>query len=256
MGPTLRYEVRLPVFEGPLDLLLYLIEREELDITLVALAQVTDQYLAYVQGLSHRDARDLSGFLVVAAKLLLLKSLALLPRPSPLPPEAEEAGEELVHQLQVYKKFKEIAMLLGKREEQGLRCYVRTAPTARLAPQLELDMEGVTLQDLLVAVQRALEALPAPPVDEVISPITLTVADQIARIEEQLARRPSVCFSELLVGARSRVETIVTLLAVLELVKQDRILVRQEQLFGEIIIERATTSDISAVGQPAEHPAT
>lgn len=253
MGQTLRYEVRLPVFEGPLDLLLYLIEREELDITLVALAQVTDQYLAYVQGLSHRDVRDLSNFLVVAAKLLLLKSLALLPRPSTLPPEAEEAGEELVHQLQVYKKFKEIAMLLGKREEQGLRCYVRTAPAARFAPQLELDMEGITLQDLLTAVQRALEALPAPPVDEVIAPITLTVAEQIARIEEHLARRPSVCFSELLAGAHSRVEIIVTLLAVLELVKQDRVFVRQEQLFGEIVIERATMSEEAAAAQPAEH---
>ncbi|MCX7680645.1 MAG: segregation/condensation protein A [Anaerolineae bacterium] len=246
MGQSSRYEVRLPVFEGPLDLLLYLIEREELDITLVALAQVTDQYLAYVRELSHRDVRELSNFLVVAAKLLLIKSLALLPRPSRLPPEAEEAGEELVHQLQVYKQFKEVAALLGRREEQGLRCYVRTCSPVKPTPQL--DMEGITLQDLLAAVQRALEALPAPPVDEVISPVTLTVADQIAYIERQLARRASVYFSELLAGARSRLEIIVTLLAVLELIKQDRISVRQERLFGDILIERAVTSEPSAAG--------
>ncbi len=249
-----RYEVRLPVFEGPLDLLLYLIEREELDITLVALAQVTDQYLAYLQEMTHRDVREMTSFLVIAAKLLLIKSLALLPRPARLPPEAEEAGEELVHQLQVYKKFKELASLLASREEQKLRSYVRTASPVRPAPQL--DMEGVTLDALLIAVQRALAAFPAPPVDEVVSPVTITVADQIARIEEQLARRPRICFSELLAGAGSRVEIIVTLLAVLELIKQDRILVHQEHLFGEIIIERMIAAETFSAGQSASHSAT
>jgi|YNPBryantNP2012_1023418.scaffolds.fasta_scaffold09694_2 segregation and condensation protein A len=249
-----RYEVRLPVFEGPLDLLLYLIEREELDITLVALAQVTDQYLAYLQELTHRDVRELSNFLVIAAKLLLIKSLALLPRPARLPPEAEEAGEELVHQLQIYKKFKELASLLAGREEQKLRSYVRTASPVRPAPQL--DMEGITLDALLTAVRRALAAFPAPPVDEVVSPVTITVADQIARIEEQLARRPRIHFSELLTGAGSRVEIIVTLLAVLELIKQDRILVHQEHLFGEIIVERAMAAATSSAGQSASHSTT
>ncbi len=250
------YEIRLPVFEGPLELLLHLIEREELDITTVALAQVTDQYLAYLEGLEERRARELADFLVVAAKLLLIKSLALLPRPPALPSEAEEVGDDLVRQLQVYKRFKEIASLLQEREERGLHGYVRIASLPPFEP--ELDVGDVTYQDLVTAAQEALNAKPAPPVGEVVTPVTVTIADQIAHIEEQLERRHRIRFSFVLSQAHTRVEVIVTLLALLELIKQDRVQVQQERLFGDIIIQRAPSPAVTsaATDVPTTNPAT
>jgi segregation and condensation protein A len=233
------YEIRLPVFEGPLDLLLHLIEREEMDVTTVALAQVTGQYLAYLAELEHRQVKELADFLVVAAKLVLIKSRSLLPRPPALTPEAQDVGDELVRQLQVYKRFKEIGALLHEREQQGLRGYVRIAPLPHLEPQL--DLGDVTFHDLLAAVQEALEAIPAPPVGQVVAPITVTVAEQI------------VCI--ILSAATTRVEVIVTLLALLELIKQDQISVRQEKLFGQIIIEQQTLADAAPAGVPTTRPA-
>jgi segregation and condensation protein A len=230
------YQIQLPVFEGPLDLLLHLVEREELDITTIALAQVTDQYLAYLAELEKRRAGELAEFLVVAAKLLLIKSQALLPRPPTLTAEEEDVGEDLVRQLQAYKRFKEIAKLLHEREGKGLHSYVRVAPMPRLDPQP--DVENVSLDDLLIYVQEALDALPAPPVGEVVTPVKVTIDQQITRIENQLAERRQVHFREFLSEAKSRVEIIVTLWAVLELIKQKRARVRQEELFGEIVIEQ------------------
>jgi len=244
------YKIRLPVFEGPLDLLLHLIEREELDITTVALTQVTDQYLAHLAELERQQIKELTAFLVVAAKLLLIKSLALLPRPPTPAPEAEDVGDELVYQLQIYKRFKEIAALLDERERQGLHSYVRIAPQPRPEPQL--DLGDVTLHDLLAAVQEALDATPASPVGEVVAPITVTIAEQIARIEHQLAQRRQVRFREALSDAVTRMEIIVTLLALLELIKQDQVQVRQERPFGEIIIERKPSTE----ALPAEAPTT
>jgi len=246
------YQVRLPVFEGPLDLLLHLIEREELDVTTVALAQVTDQYLAYLAELERRQVKELADFLVVAAKLVFIKSLALLSRPSELTPEVE-VGDELVYQLQVYKRFKEIARLLHEREKQGLRGYVRIAPLPRLEPQL--DLGGVTLHDLMTIVQEALDEVPAPPVGEVVAPVTVTIVEQIARIEDQLARRRQIHFREVLSGATTRVAVIVTLLALLELIKQDRVQVWQEQLFGEIIIQRQVPAETAPSDVAATSPA-
>ena len=253
---SLHYQIQLPVFNGPLDLLLHLIEREELDITTIALAQVTDQYMAYLAQLEQREVKELTSFLVVAAKLLLLKSLALLPRPPTLSPESEDVGDELVRQLQAYKRFKEIASVLHEREKEGLHSYVRIAPLPRPEPQL--DLGHLTLDDLLTVVQEALDAVPAPPAGEVVAPITVTIAEQITHITNQLTRQRQIRFHDVLSKATTRVEIIVTLLALLELIKQDRVQVRQEQMFGEIVIERQTPTDVQAQTQPttADAPTT
>lgn len=239
------HSVRLPVFEGPLDLLLQLIEREELDITAVSLAQVTDQYLAVIEEMGRRGLADLTAFLVVAAKLVLIKSRVLLPGYRPASSDAEDAGADLIQQLEIYRRFKEAAQELARREEEGLRAYVRVNPPRAAA--VWFDLEGVTLEGLLAATQEALNEMPAPPVEEVISRITITVTDQIARIQERLAQKGRVRFREVLSEAVSRMEVIVTLLAVLELLKQDRVRVWQEGLFGPIFIEE---------GQPAAEPTT
>jgi segregation and condensation protein A len=232
------YQIRLPVFEGPLDLLLQLIEREELDITVVALAQVTDQYLERLAELERRKARDLADFLVVAARLVLIKSAALLPRPSQpaLEDDAHDVGQDLVRQLQIYKQFKTIAGLLHEREARGLYSYVRLALPPRRAP--EPDLSDVTLQDLLTLAQQALDVKSGPPTGQVVSPITVTIEEQIDHIEHQLSRQHQIVFRTLLSQAATRIEIIVTLWAVLELIKQDLVCIRQDHLFGQIVIQR------------------
>jgi segregation and condensation protein A len=229
------YQVKLEVFEGPLDLLLQLIEKRELDITKVSLAEVTDQYLGYISLLHELEAAALADFLVIAAKLLLIKSQMLLPQPPPLEEEEEDIGDELVRQLIEYKRFKEAAQELRQREEMGLRAYVRVALPPRLEPTL--DLEGITLDDLLEAVQQAMAVTPvAPSVSNMVTPITVTIADKISQIEAALHRRSRVSFNRLLARAVSRVEVIVAFLAVLELIKRQRVDVQQERAFGEIII--------------------
>ncbi len=244
-GQITGYRVQLSIFEGPLDLLLHLIERQELDITRVSLALVADQYLDYLGVLEEARPDDLADFVVVAAKLLLIKSQALLPRPAEASTaqEEEEAGEDLVRQLIAYKRFKEIAKGLGQREAAGLRAYVRLAPAPRPEAGIE-HLEPVSLQELLEAVRRALEVEPGkPPVDEVVAPFPITIDDQIDLIIHSLSEQieaqsnPQVRFTKLLSEESSRQEVAVTFLALLELVKRLRVLVTQEHMFGEIVIQ-------------------
>ena len=230
------YQVTLPVFEGPLDLLLHLIEREELDITQVSLAQVTNQYIEYLAQLDERDPENLAEFLVVAAKLLLIKSRALLPKPSaPSSPDDEDEGEDLVRQLIEYKRFKVAARKLAEIEAQGLHAYIRLAPPPRL--ERSLDLEGVTLDDLLLAVRHVLAIKPPEPsVNETVAPITVSMSGQIALIERETAHGRKVSLCRLVQDATSRLEIIVTLLALLEMVKQLRVVMRQQGAFGDIVI--------------------
>lgn len=231
------YQVQLPMFEGPLDLLLHLIEREELDITKVTLAQVTDQYLAYLAILKEVEAEFLTDFLVVAAKLLFIKSQALLPKPPPslADEDEEDIGDQLAHQLRIYKQFKSIAELLRQRETDGLRNFVRLALPPKLEPKLSFG--EVSLDELVAAVRHALAVRPPDPaVGEVVSPMIVTIGEQMSLIRAELTQRKQINFRGLLRRTASRVEVIVTFLAVLELIKQYVIDVRQDSLFGEIII--------------------
>jgi segregation and condensation protein A len=236
------YQVALPVFEGPLDLLLHLIERQELDITKVSLAQVTNQYLEYLARISERNPEELADFLVVAAKLLLIKSRMLLPQPAAPPPaEEEDVGDDLVRQLVEYKRFKDIARWLRQVEEHGQQAYIRIPGPPPVEPVV--DLGDVSLEELLAAVREALEVKPPlASVNGAVAPITITIADQMALIERRTAGSRRVRFRQLLKGAGSRIEIIVTLLALLEMIKQLRVLVRQDRLFDEIYIERREPS--------------
>src|SRR3989304_3753693 len=122
---NISYQVTIPVYEGPLDLLLQLIERAELDITKVALAQVTDQYLGHIRQMEELAADDVSAFIVIAARVLQIKSEVLLPRLPVREPGEDDPGEALAWQLITYKKFREIADWLAQRETAGLRTYLR-----------------------------------------------------------------------------------------------------------------------------------
>ncbi len=239
---TAAYTIALPVFEGPLDLLLHLIEREELEITAVSVAQVTGQYLAYLAELQtaeqplHPDA--LADFLVMAARLIWIKSRALLPRPPAVEEEEEDPAATLAQQLREYKRFKEAAHHLRAREAEHQVMYVRVARPLLPTPRLLAGQGSVS--DLWKAMQRALLALPpAQPAGILVTPLPFTVHDKIDLITQRVGQPGAVHFGELLALADSRVEIVITLLAVLELMKRRQIVVEQTGLFGDILIRAA-----------------
>ncbi|HWQ14715.1 MAG TPA: ScpA family protein [Roseiflexaceae bacterium] len=237
---NLDYTITLPVFEGPLDLLLRLIEREELDITTVALAQVADQYLAHVRAMPSPDPAALSAFLLIAARLLVIKSRALLPRPpSAATDEALSEGQDLVRQLQEYQRFKQAAALLRAWEAQGRRAYTRAAPPPLPAAPRSTPIDA-TLADMIAAVQRRMQLrlpleTPAAPLPV---PKTITVGEMAARIQERLRAHEWFSFEDLLSTAVTREELVVALWAVLELLKRRAIVVEQSELFGPIMVGR------------------
>jgi segregation and condensation protein A len=182
------------------------------------------------------EVDDLADFIVVAARLILIKSQALLPRPPTPTSEEEDAGEELIRQLLAYKEFKRVAQQLEERHAQGQRSYIRLAA----APQIEAGIEHldpVELDALVAAAHQAMRAqLASVSRTELGAPFTLTIKDQIRFITDTLTRRSQIGFTKLLTSSYSRQEVSVTLLAVLELVKRQEIQARQEYLFGEITI--------------------
>jgi segregation and condensation protein A len=231
------YQVQLAVFEGPLDLLLHLIEREEMEITAVSVAQIANQYLAYLAMLQERDADDLADFLVMAARLLWIKSRALLPQP----PQAisdedeEDPAEVLARQLRDYRRFKEAAVWLQSRESEGLRAYVRTAPPPALPTRMTPGQ--LTAEDLLQAMRELLSPSSAlEPVDKMMPPVRVTITQQVGRIIRATRGGGTVRFRHLLAKAMSRIEIVVTLLALLELVKRQEVIMSQQQMFGDIVI--------------------
>ncbi len=232
------YQFRLPEFEGPLDLLLQLIEQRKLDITRVSLVAVTDQFLDIISRPGNIALSQLADYLIIAAKLILIKSRLLLPQPEKPPtPEEEEVGDDLVRQLREYKLFKQAAVFLREREQRGWRAYTRRAPPPRPQPATG-RLEGVSLDDLANALMRALRLRPTLPQGTLTVPLSVSIDQAIERILDWTTRYTSVTFTQLLEQAQTRVEIIVTFLAILELIKQRKIRARQQDLFGEIVVER------------------
>ena len=230
------YSVSTPVYEGPLDLLLQLIERAELDITAVSLALVTDQYLAYIHQMQV-PADDISGFLVVAAKLIQIKSEALLPRPPVREAGEENLGEALAYQLRIYKRYKELSNWLDDRETQHLRTYLRVAPPPKV--ESRLDLSDITLNDLLAAaVEVFSDEAEKQALGTIISAPRITIREKIAMIADRLGKEKSASFNGMLGKKPTRLEVVVTFLALLELVKRYRVSARQDKLFSDIQIER------------------
>ena len=230
------YTITTSVYEGPLDLLLQLIERAELDITKVSLAQVTDQYLEYIRQLTDLAADEVSAFLVIAAKLLQIKSEALLPRPPMREPGEEDPGEALARQLIAYKRYREIASILNQREESGFRTYLRIAPP----PKVEsiVDLSGLTIADLAAAAQEIFSNLYlTSSLRSVVPPSRVTIREKISLITGILRKKKSVSFRSLLNHKNTRLEIVVTFLAMLELIKRHLVRVSQDGLFGDISLE-------------------
>lgn len=232
------YQISTEVYEGPLDLLLELIERAELDITQLALAQVTDQYLEYLHALQERNAAEVSAFLVIAARLLQIKSAALLPRPPAelAATDEEDPGEALARQLIIYKRFKELAILLDERVSAGLHTYLRVAPPPKV--EGKVDLTGITLDDLVTAARDIFYSQAnLQPLSRVVSMPRITIRERIRVILDVIREKGKSTFRAFLSPHHSRVEVVVTFLAMLELIKRHILQAQQADLFTDIELE-------------------
>ena len=235
--PKSSYQVATEVFQGPLDLLLQLIERAELDISKLALSEVTDQFLDHMKQLTDRRVERVSEFLLVATRLMQIKSEALLPRPVVRLPDEEDPGEALGQQLIIYKRYKEIAKLLAERQSQNLRSYLRLAPPPKV--EGKLDLSEVKVGDLYDAALRAFrDHRPREPLGNIVTVPKVTIREKIRVIATRMGKLPKMKFRELFEGKPERLHVVVTFLAMLELVRRYRISATQSQLFGEIELER------------------
>lgn len=231
--------VTIPIFEGPLDLLLQLIERAELDITEISLAQVTDQYLDHLKQLVDLAAEEVSVFLIIAARLLQIKSEVLLPQVPSRREEDEDAGESLVTQLRTYKRFKEIAKFLENRDLLGLRTYLRIVPAQ--VNNGHLNLVDLALEDLITAAhlafdQNSLREKQAPP-KTVVPKARFSVRQKLGQIVAILRNHSRATFRSMLTESSSRIEVVVTFLALLELVNRHLVQIHQPTLFAEIEVE-------------------
>ncbi|MBC7878711.1 MAG: segregation/condensation protein A [Anaerolineales bacterium] len=231
------YKVQTPEYEGPLDLLLSLIEHSELNITAISLATVTDQYLSYLRGLEQMKPDEISSFLVIAAKLVQIKSEALLPRPIEREPGEEDPGTALVELLILYKRYKEIAGWMVQRQENNLRTYLRVAPPPKV--EAKLDLSNLTLAGLLASAESAFsKEKDKQALGTVIAAPRVTIREKIEFITKTMKNIHRMTFSGLITDKSTRIEIVVTFLAMLELIKRYHISAVQSELFGEIEFEK------------------
>ena len=238
-----QYRIKTDLYQGPLDLLLDLIEKSELDITVLSLAQVTDQFLAYVRAMEEDNPTEVSAFVVIAARLIQIKSAALLPnRKVNLAEVDEDTGEALARQLIIYRRFKMLADSLADREDRRFRSWLRTkAPDVGLEPAL--DVSGLNAEKLAeTAAQVFARKKPAQALETVMRKPRLSIHEKITLLVDRIRKSAVVRFSSLL-KSRNKNETVVTFLAMLELIKQNAVTFRQERNFGEIEIEKSTAFD-------------
>lgn len=230
-------KVALDVFEGPLDLLLYLIRREEVDIRDIPIVKIADQYIGYLDLMRMLDLDIASEFLVMAATLLHIKSRMLLPpeeRPVEETVEEEDPRGALVKQLLEYKRFKEAAGFLSGKEQEQQSVFARYVDRTFLPGPSDSPLVEVSIFDLISAFSDVLKRFTGDPRE--IAEDLYTVTDKIAAITALLSVRPVLRFSELFKDALIRTEVVVTFLALLELIRLKKIQAHQPAPFAEIEI--------------------
>ena len=234
------HNIKVQEFEGPLDLLLQLIEDQKLEITKVALAEVTEQYIRMLnQKQDQVKTEELADFLVIAARLLLIKSRALLPF---LQWDEEEDGEDLTKQLKMYKEFLEASKVVSKMIGKKQFAFSRQ----KLAVQLEasfLPPPGLTVGELAKTFAEVIRRLdPYVNLPSEVIKKSINIQEKIASIRERIFREVTTNFSEILKDAKDKTEIIVSFLALLELIKQRSVVARQSGSFNDITIERIETA--------------
>jgi segregation and condensation protein A len=233
------YKVKLEVFEGPLDLLLYLIKKDEVDIYDISIERITGQYLEFMEAFKTLDLEVAGEFVVMAANLIYLKSRSLLP--AHVQPPEEEAEEDdprwdLIRHLVEYKKFKDAAAQLGEREALQNSLYQRLPDAAEALPERPLG--EVSVFDLINAFNKVLKRITQQEDLREIFEENFTVSDKIDLIMKLTATDVPLKFTELFASAASRTEIVVTFLALLELIRLKQLRCLQDEPFGEIELRR------------------
>lgn len=247
MAQDEEYKVKLEVFEGPLDLLLYLIKKDELDIHDIPMESVTRQYIEYLELMEALDLNVAGEFLVMASTLMMIKSRMLLP--AEIRPE-EEAEEEdprwdLVRQLVEYKKFKDAALHLEELEGRREDIFDRGGTDAVLGREPEVALHDVGLFDLIHAFNEALKKMPSENVREIFAE-RYTVAEKIEGLAGRLKGEKRFSLTAVLESMRSKHEVSCTFLALLELIRLHQARAVQSEVFGEIWIERREDAEEEA----------
>ena len=237
------YNVKLSNFEGPLDLLLFFIRRDELDVYDIPIASITEEFLEYVRIMELLDLELAGEFVVMASMLVQIKAQMLLPRE-----EKEGKGEdgideddpraELVKRLLEYKRFKEATEHLATQEdEQRYVMYRKVFDAEAIHAEEDGSYKNATLFDLLKALKKAIERAPDEPDPHIVTKFPVSVEEKSEEILHTLKNRPSVRFFELIEG-HTKVHIVVTFLALLELAKNHMIRIQQDESFEDIVVAR------------------
>lgn len=229
-------KVKLKQFEGPLDLLLSLIEERRLDITQIALAEVTEQFLQYIKELQFIDPTVLADYLSIAAKLLVIKSKAILPTLE-IEEEEEDLAIDLESKLLLYKQFKEVAKYLKTLDNKRKQSFVRTVTfEQRVNFYPDPSVTTKQLHGLVLKILndlKELDALPKAKIKEAVS-----IQEKIDNLRESLSQQVETKLSDLIKTAKNKSEVIITFLALLELIKQRIFTADQEALFADVVIKK------------------
>jgi segregation and condensation protein A len=249
------YKVKFEVFEGPLDLLLYLIKKEEVDIYEVNLTRLATQFIEYIDTMRLLDLEVAGEFLVMASTLMYIKSRELLPVDQQVQTDGEDEGEdprwELIRQLVEYKKFKDAAAQLATLEARQEHVFPRTPEKLEFAPEAAPRSEA-SIFDLLNAVNVVLQRFNQRPEQRDIFEDEWSVSQKIEQLMRMLGEQGGLRFSQLFAGAASRSEVVVTFLALLELIRLKQLTAVQSEAFGEIEIRRAGPA---SAAEPVSAPA-
>ncbi len=249
LSPQAVYRVSQEEYQGPLDKLLDLARDHKVDLFKVSLATIADEFLAYVRGLEKHDLNEVGDFLVIAGQLLTMKSRALLPT------ETEEEEEEpideqalLIARLRDYERFREVADLLRKAAEERRRLYLRETPPPSVEPREVVEFYEVNVYDLASAFKRVLEEI-GPSQTRLIQGEEYTIDEKMAELQILLHETGELCLTLYLQTMRSRVEVIVTFLALLELIRLARVRARQSAPLGDIWLHRSDELRRNADGE-------
>jgi len=232
------YKIKLDHFEGPLDLLLFFIKRDELNIYDIPIHRITQEFLEYVNLIKMLDLETAGDFILMASTLMHIKVRMLLPR------EVDEKGEEidprseLIQALLEYKKYKEVSEELGYLESQQRKLSFRgnfSADEKESPPEYEILLKNVTIFDLAKAFKKVIEGLKPQPVHE-IKKINITIDEQIQYILDLLDANPELHFISLVHGMKEKIRIVITFVALLELVKMQRIGLKESPNFNDFVL--------------------
>lgn len=251
-------ELKLEAFEGPLDLLLHLIDQAEVDIYDISVAEVTKQYMDALHSIEQLELELASEFLVMAATLLAMKSKSLLPKPSPdvfqpaldLEEDDIDPREELIRRLVEYKRFKVLAERLKACQTEREHIFTRmpTDLTPYLSEAETNPVRGVTIYHLIEAFQSVMRLVKSKNVTTRVRRDPLSVSEQVDWLSQKLNERHQLTFFQLFDGMASREVVVVTFLALLELIKKRAVTCEQHGRFGDIVIAKRETKEVQSTG--------